>query len=157
MYRRLRTVWTRGFCKSHSEHHSATATTDVDSSILTTSHTTNIICRVSLFNINEPRLFCNKQVRLRLPTSAGNAALLELLCAVACCSNRPTPPSRRAHSSKPAARCCSGRMGHRRTDSASKVTTLRRYTNLFIIIIIIIITLTLTLPRATRAVSKTAV
>jgi len=45
----------------------------------------------------------------------------------------------------------------RRTDSASKVTTLRRYTNLFIIIIIIIITLTLTLLRATRAVSKTAV
>jgi len=45
----------------------------------------------------------------------------------------------------------------RRTDSASKVTTLRRYTNLFIIIIIIIITLTLTLPRATRAVSKPAV
>ena len=38
MYRRLRTVWTRGFWKSHSEHHSATATTDVDSSILTTSH-----------------------------------------------------------------------------------------------------------------------
>jgi len=29
------------------------------------------------------------------------------------CSNRSISPTRRAHSSKPAARCCSGRMGQR--------------------------------------------
>ena len=32
------------------------------------------------------------------------------------CSNRPISPTGRAHSSKPATRYCSGRMGQRRTD-----------------------------------------
>jgi len=38
------------------------------------------------------------------------------------CSNRSIPPARRAHSSKPAARCCSGRQmeqTNRRTDTLS--------------------------------------
>jgi len=45
-----------------------------------------------------------------------------------CCSNRP-PPSRRAHSSKPAARCCSGQMGQTdgRMDGQTAPLKLRPY------------------------------
>jgi len=61
-----------------------------------------------------------------LPTSAANVALPACVAARRAaapwrrpCSNRSISPTRRAHSSKPAARCCSGRTGQtdRRTDT----------------------------------------
>jgi len=62
---------------------------------------------------------CVKQVRLQLPTSADNVALLAFAAACRAAVRRAAAapgggryrsisPARRAHSSKPAARCCNG-------------------------------------------------
>ena len=59
-------------------------------------------------------LFCGHSLRaipvcVPLPTSADNVTLLAAATERRPCSNRSISPARRAHSSKPAARCCSGR------------------------------------------------
>jgi len=51
------------------------------------------------------------------------------------CSNRSISPARRAHSSKPAARCCSGQMGQTdgRTDGHRTVTQTLPHTTCYLL------------------------
>ena len=69
-----------------------------------------------------------KKVCVQLPTSADNVTLLALLLNGRRCPS--TSPARRAHSSKPAARCCSGQqMGQ--TDGRTDKPCRRLYINLY--------------------------
>jgi len=58
------------------------------------------------------------QLCVRLPTSADNMTPLAFAAQQRPCRNRPIFPSRRTHSSKPAAEACGGRMMQRTLDSS---------------------------------------
>jgi len=58
--------------------------------------------------VTSPFLFFEQACVQQLPTPADNVTLLAVAAERRPCSNRSIFRGRRAHSSKPAARCCSG-------------------------------------------------